>query len=353
MKLIYLSGIMLTIYYLYKNYFKKIYIWKKYNGFINNLDNKTLTIMLENDLRVRKDPFQITSIYDINKITEFLNNHFSTQQFFTDKQIEWILNSPHKQIDSINHVNRIKWNIGLKKFNKLIGITCIRPIITNMNGKIMKTFWCDYVCIHKKFRKRGIGIEMEMRGLREIAKSNFDNMLYVIDNKKVFHNHLCEIKFYICNLKKFNFKKKNNIHLMKPSDVDKCYDLYRQLITDKKIYQLFSKQEFIYYFKPDKDYLYSFISNKTICLISLYYFKYEDFLCNIPSISLFLTSGNIKTELLKIFSLLKKLKFNNVIINNTIDLPKLKHMKYEGSSYLYGFNYFNEIDSTEFGIPIF
>tara|TARA_B100000780_G_scaffold276484_2_gene245132 strand:+ start:739 stop:1800 length:1062 start_codon:yes stop_codon:yes gene_type:complete len=353
MKIIYLSGIILTIYYIYKKYLKKFYIWGKYNSNSNILDNKTLTFMLENDIQVRKDPFHVTPIYDINRITEFLNDHFSTEQFFIDKQIEWVLGSPHTQIDSISHINRTKWNIGLKKFNKLIGLMCIRPIITNMNNKLMKTFWCDYVCVHKDFRKRGIGIEMELRGLYEIAKSNFDNMLYIVDNKKVFHDHLCEIKYYMCNIKKHSYVKKNDIHAMMPSDIDNSYNLYRQLITDKKIYQLFSKQEFVYYFKPDKDYIYSFVSDKTICIVSLFYFKYGKYLCNIPSISMFLTHGNVKKELLKIFSLLKKLKFNNVIINNTIDLPKLKHMKYEGNSYLYGFNFFDKIDPTEFGIPLF
>ena len=84
MKYIYISGIILLIYYFYKKFRHKlraIDIHKRYCTFkISNKlihTNKAIELMIKNDLKVKKNFNQFIKIYDINKITKFLNKNFS------------------------------------------------------------------------------------------------------------------------------------------------------------------------------------------------------------------------------------------------------------------------------------
>ena len=361
MKIIYLSGIILIIYYICKNNAIKILFTHKYkkytpNNIINEkiFSNKVLDIMLKNDIKVMKKPYQYIKIYDINKITDFLNNNYSKTCYYLNKYFDWLLNSPHQQINTISHLPRNTWNIGLKKFNKLISIMCLRPMVISINNNIMKSYWVDYICVKNKFRKKGYATEMELQGLNEVAKSDFDNMFYLIDNKKLMKKPICKIDYYILNLNDFKIKNKNDLQTFSPDRINDAFELYKNLIKTKNIYQLLTLKEFIYYFKPKKDIIYTFVSKKTLCVVTLFYFKLNNYVCHLPNICLFLTSGNHVNELKKIFSIFKKKKYNNMIINNTFKISKFKKkMKYEGSSYLHGFNYYTNIKPQEFGIPLF
>ena len=95
----------------------------------------------------------------------------------------------------------------------------------------------------------------------------------------------------------------------------------------------------------------TFCSKDTFCVIMLNKFKLHNFICTVPVIALLLTRNDTKQEIAKVLSLLNKLKFNKVVIPDTIDLTGVKK-KYEGKSYIYAFNYFTKIKSSDFGIPI-
>ena len=358
MKYIYISGIILLIYYFYKKFRHKlraIDIHKRYCTFgISNKrihTNKAIELMIQNDLKIKKNFYQFIKIYDINKITSFLNKNFSDIQFFLNKYMDWVCNTPHRHIICISTAPRNNWNIGYTIKNKLIGLLTLRPIIVSCKDKILKTLWVDYNCVVKKRRNRGYGTDLELRAMSEVQKSNFDNIFYIKDIK-IVDPAICEIEYFILDLKKIK-KVQNNLQIFNPDKIQQSYNLYNELSKKKKLHQIMSMKEFIYYFKPEDDLKYCYISNKTICLVTMMYFKYDEYTCHLPNIALFLTKGNRKTELRKIFTIFKKKKFNNMIINDTFYIKAFKkYSKSQGISYLHGFNYTTKIKTKEIAIPL-
>ena len=109
MKYLYISGIILLIYYLYKKFRHKlraINIHKKYCSFdVKNQiihSEEAIEIMINNDLKIEKDIKQFIKIYDVNQVTKFLNKNFSDIQFFLNKYMDWICNTPHRHIICIS-----------------------------------------------------------------------------------------------------------------------------------------------------------------------------------------------------------------------------------------------------------
>mgnify|MGYP001242597147 CR=1 FL=1 len=367
MKVLYYSGIILFFYYIYKNFYKNkglrdvVSLWTKYHP-DEILDKKMLKIMLNNDTKVFKNLYQMYTLYNINKISDFLNKHYSelnekntTKQIFLENKMNWLLNTPHNQFKNISHLPRNKWNIGLKKNNKLISLICVRPIKTIVFGVKMNSFYIDYECTHKNYRYKKLGTLMALKGIEEVVNSDFDSLFYIIDNRRYIQKHICVIKYYSLSLKNIKVKS-NDLEPFSPKNIKQAFNLYVKLINKKKIYQLFTIKEFIYYFKPNNEFIYTFVSHKTLCLVHVQCVKYKSFYIKIPTISLFLTNGNHKKELKKVFDKLKELRFNNVIILNTYKIKKFKNKNFEGQSYVYNFNLktkFKKVKPINFGIPIF
>ena len=368
MKVLYISGIILFFYYIYKNYKSNNLIsdvktlWTKYHP-KDVLDKEVLKVMLENDTKIFKNLYEYYSIYDINKITDFLNKYYSIKnpkqqnpnQVFLENKMKWLYNTPHQQFNTIKHLPRNTWNIGLKQNNKLISLICIRPIKTMVCGIIMNSFWIDYECIHIQHRKNKIGSQLALKAIEEVVNSDFDNLFYIIDNRRYVQPHITEIKYYTYNLSKVKVKY-NDLSLFQPSDLKNTFKLYLELIQKKKIYQLLTVNEFIYYFKPNNEFIYTFVSKKTISLIHIQCMEYKGYYIKIPIISLFLSKGNQHKELKKVMVQLRNLGFKNVIIMNTYKINRFKKKKYEGLSYIYNFNIktkFKKIKARDFGIPIF
>ena len=93
-----------------KNLKEVFSLWTKYHP-EGILDKKMLKIMLNNDTKVFNNLYQIYTLYNINKISDFLNKHYSelnekntTKQIFLENKMNWLLNTPHNQFKNISHL---------------------------------------------------------------------------------------------------------------------------------------------------------------------------------------------------------------------------------------------------------
>jgi len=363
MRLLYYSGIILFIYWFYKKYRERIityYIGLKYFPTIKNIYGKIfnkedILKEFEKDLKYFKidDYIETVRIYDINELIEFLNNFYNEEHFKFDF-FYWILNQ-NNPINNLSKLPNNTWHYGIKVENKLIGTLIGRPCLISIDNKILKTLYSDYLCIHKKFRgKFGLAMKLQMKLCTDSVKYDYDTILYLVDNKKLYHRTLLYIKYYILNCKKFSkiydYNEKDlekdlkKYKILKPKNTLKAYKLYNSLVKDqKKIYQILSLEDFIQIFKPQKDISLCFISNDTFISIIINNFKYNDKIVKIPKLNIFLTkSFRPEIELSNIFYIMNLLNYPIIIINDTYYIDQIRwkeYLEYQGYSSLILFNY--------------
>ena len=147
MKYIYISGIILLIYYFYKKFRHKlraIDIHRRYCtfGMSNKLihSNNAIKLMIENDLKVKKNINQFIKMYDVNKMTTFLNKNFSDIQFFLNKYMDWICNTPHKHIICISNTSMLNGMVPVQKYNNSVAFFGGNVIKSNGLSKLFSVF---------------------------------------------------------------------------------------------------------------------------------------------------------------------------------------------------------------------
>lgn len=313
---IFITSFLLLFHFYLSNYKHKF--WYKQpvsRTFFNNKEGviikpKYLTI----DDNINEN-YSWNTINNINEFKNFLQNNYSKSEHYNANYLKWILNTPYKHITKLSKIsNRSDINIALYHTNKLIGTITGRPIILKINKNIVEGFYVDFLCVHKKYRNKGLTPKLISKLLSEWKKYKLDMHIFKIDNNPLpfdnigyFNYYYYDLsivnKFYasknadksdcttkvdsankfdmttkVDNANKFDMKTFNNklikdVNIKKLNEkyVERAYEFFHNSVQRYKLYQIFTLDEFKYYFLSN-NHIKTYITLKNNIITSFFTF---------------------------------------------------------------------------------
>jgi hypothetical protein len=362
MKFYILIFIIIIVFYYYKNshnFWNKQPVSRKSLFSANNegVITKPKYFKTEDDLDKN---FSWTTISDIDNFKNFLQSNYSKSEIYSKEYLQFILNSPIKHIIKIKDIDRSELNIGLKYKDKLIGSIIGRPIILKININIIEGFYVDFLCIDKQYRGKNLAPKLINKLLCKWKKYKLDAHFFKIDFKPLPFDYIGKFNYYYYDLSQDNIIVNKNI-IIKRLDETMLIDTYKFFydnISKYKIYQIFTFDEFRYYFLSNK-FIHSFvILEKDIItgFITFIEMKHKDptkksDIVNCIELIYFLTNTpNIIYNFLEIFKSYDYLIFLDAMQNKT--LINILHPNKSHVTYYHLYNYMTNIYNEDIGIII-
>ncbi len=257
---IFITSFLLLFYY-YLSYYKHKF-WYKQPVSRTFFKNKEGVIIKPKNLIVDCNldkKYSWNTIRDVKEFKNFLQNNYTKSEYYDINYLNWILNSPYKHITKLSNMpNRNNINIALYHTNKLIGTITGRPIMLKINKNIVEGFYVDFLCIHKKYRNKGLTPKLISKLLSIWKKYKLDMHIFKIDNNPLpFDNIGCFNYYYYdlsINSKSFDNKliKGVNIKKLNKKYIEMAYEFFHNSVKRYKLYQIYTLDEFKYYFLSNK-----------------------------------------------------------------------------------------------------
>jgi len=358
--------ILMLLYYLYLSKFKHKF-W--YNQPVSRsiLSKKDGIIIEPHNLKINNiddSNYRWDTIKDVKEFKYFLLNNYSKTEFYSINYLNWILNFPSKYINKLSKIkDKNKLNICLYDKNKLIGTIIARPIKLYINKNIVEGFYVDFLCVHKLYRNQGIAPKLISKILKYWKKYKLDMNIFRIDNNPLpFDNIGCFNYYYydIYKNNKINDIINKDIHIKKLDEkyLEEAYKYYNNYIKRYKLYQIFTLEEFKYYFLINKN-IKTYISindNKITGFFSFTVVKnihpYKtDKKSKCIELSYFLSNNyNIIYNFIDIFKDYDFLIFLDIMNNN--NLINILNASKSHKTYYQLYNYYTDINKNNIGLNI-
>lgn len=259
LKFTFLTIFFISSYYYYLSYYKHKFWYKQpvSRTFFKNKDGviiKSSNLVIDDKI---DEKYSWNTINDVHEFKHFLETNYSKEEYYNTNYLNWILNTPYKHITKLSKMScRNDLNIGLYHQNKLIGTIIGRPIILKINRNIIEGFYVDFLCTHKKYRNQGLTPKLISKLLSIWKKYKLDMHIFKIDNNPLPFDNIGCFNYYYCDLSKCDSNKVvKNIRIKKLDEeyLEDVYEYFHNFVKDYKMYQIFTLEEFKYYFLINKN----------------------------------------------------------------------------------------------------
>eukprot|EP00834_Sanchytrium_tribonematis_P005826 NODE_381_length_8377_cov_0.385238.p3 type:complete len:377 gc:universal NODE_381_length_8377_cov_0.385238:8177-7047(-) len=198
--------------------------------------------------------------------------------------LRWALICPESEKD---------WWIGIKKGKKLMAFITAVPIKMNVNGKIVKMAEVNFLCVHKSLRAKAFAPLLIKEITRRVHLKDTWQALYTAGHKlpgivtaaTYYHRSLNLEKLIkvgfaapVPNVttaqQRLHLKNAPlKLRLLESKDIVECFELFKSHNQTKKLYPIYTIEEFEYWLKPIKGVMWCYVveeSGKVIDFISYY-----------------------------------------------------------------------------------
>lgn len=202
------------------------------------------------------------------KIFDFINNHFTDYYQYSNEFLK----------NTLNYLDNLKiYNIALYEASKLIGFIHAKPIKLYINNIFIDIYYVDFLCVHKKYRKKNIASLL----ISKLINSCNSKQIFIFkkENKQLPFNYINKSSYYylhINSVKNIN-KKIDNIKFSNLEDIEDIYCFINKIYKTKKIYNYLDIIQFKnLYINSNKKILIEYdLCNKIIAIIIFIEIKFN------------------------------------------------------------------------------
>lgn len=227
---------------------------------------------------------------DNKLVCKFLNKYYKVHhnRIYKSKFLKWVLCPPKKHFERIADIDYKIWNIGVKTTNTdlLVGYISARPISYKIDDQIINSFRVDYLCVHPEIRGKKLGLILIKEIYRRISLYQYQNgilfntfkhlpFISIVNTTRMIFRPLnidklsktLFSKVSVDNIYKLkalyeNIQPTNDLGLIRSAnadDIPKMMDIYYNYASKKRIYQIYNRKEFEYYFLPKNELIYTYV----------------------------------------------------------------------------------------------
>lgn len=297
-------------------------------------------------------------INDLSELLNFININYRNDENYTLDHLKYILDSPYSHIIKLKDYNRKSTNICLKDKNnkQIIGCIIAKPIVLNINNKIVEGFYVDFLCVKKELRNKRLAPILISKFLEVYKEFKMDFNIFKIDVKPLPFNYVGKFNYYHLKVSEILNKSKDfiqNIVKLDKDNIEIAYKYFYYKISSKyKLYQIMTIDEFKYYFIHN-NLIHTYITfnrnNEINSFTSFTAMNYKD---NIKTLELTYYLGNVRLQSFK--ELLKDYEyilFTDVMENKNI-LKEFNNCEKGHKFYYHFYNYHTNIKQSEIGIVL-
>ncbi len=298
--------------------------------------------------------FTWTTIDDINEFRNFLMENYRKNEIYSSTYLEWILNSPYQHISKLSKFKRNQWNIVLKKDNKIMGTIIGRPVLLNIKNKLVEGFYVDFLCIDKNLRGQRLAPNLISKIIETWKDAKLDLNIFKIDSSPLPFNEIGKFYYYILDLSNYQIKNPQKLISLDEKDIDEAYHFFLKHLTQYKFYQVFTSEEFKYYFLP-KTYIYKNNENQITGFANLIEMDYQINGLTVSAIELLYCFYENDEFMDAIMDLIKEHKYHYLItldLMNNSQFIKKYQMTRNHLTYYYFYNYLCKINKNEIGFLV-
>jgi hypothetical protein len=183
---------------------------------------------------------------ELERVTEFINQHYIYKYHYTPEFIKWTVLSPN---------SNPKHNLLLYYNNNLVGSIFARSMDIIVHGIQIPLYYVDFLCIHKEYRKKGWAPILISNIVDVCTTAVYQSFIFKIEKYPLPFNYMSKCNYYYKKIKSYtsNHKLDRAIYTIKRTSIatlTECYRFFNKHTKKYKIYPFFSKLEFMYYFMP-------------------------------------------------------------------------------------------------------
>ena len=218
-----------------------------------------------------------------NSIVNYIPSHSSITDYFKYSLHPSYI-STYKVPLSAFHTNTKNTGDYIYNLDKLIGVFTARPLLITLQSKTFPLYYCDNLCIHPSYRKKGIApqlIQTQYYNLRRLNK-HINTFLFKREGEMTAIVPLVSYDSFVFSSDQIVANKNSNYSLNVLEINEKNIFLLTQLLTDsKRIFDCIIVPEIgtlANLLKTNHIYIYGIISNNL--LTACYVFKYQHLIYN-------------------------------------------------------------------------
>ena len=284
-------------------------------------------------IKLKSNQKIILNNHPIEQIKDFLQDNFSKYYNVNTKYLDYSLRKKDAH------------NIVLLENKKIIGFIHSNPILVNLNQKLVKFRYVDYLCIHEKYRDNYMATIL----IASIIRVNHRKqpIMFKKDFSRLPYNYFISTNYHIKDIRKLNPKSTHKIEKLTPFNFYKYYDYTNMLLRRYTVKCLYTKKEFFELFLGKSVMDYYIIDNpngyKTIIIGKKTIYKLDGNILNCFEIDLVLGELRYVKEIdEKLSNYLKSNGYNYICISAIgSNIKYIKDNEYKRNSrvYYYTYNY--------------